>query len=291
MSFSNPNEAAQSVHPCQLWIEYKSKPKDFVFWNKDAVNEDGSKGAEVSIGSNPRFIYLDHTFCVTGRNNPKKFSLRSNELKIAGTKEAWAAAYFKVESMPKEAMVIKLSSTLTLTAIEGVWADIKDLVKSQQGKLTINTYVAMQVGGELKLVCMKFSGGSFGHFKAFYDKYKGATMHSKPIKVIDHASETTGDNTYNVPVFGFVEAPITPETAAKCIEMDKQLQEFLATKVAVIDSAEHPAVANHAAAPAQAATTDAELEQTFGEIPQTGRAGAMQPNQSFDMTIDDDLPF
>lgn len=297
MSFSNPNEASQSAHPCQLWIEYKSKKKDFEYWDKEIINHDGSKGAKAYIGSNPIFIYLDHTFCVTGYNQPKKFSLRSNELKIAGTKEAWAGATFKVESMPKEAMVIKLTNTITLTAIEGAWADIKDLVSSQQGKLTINTYVALKVNGELKLACIKFSGGTFGHFKAFYDKHKGSAMYAKPIKIIDHVSETKGDNTYNVPVFGFVDAPITPETAAKCIEMDKQLQDFLATKVTASEPAAQAAqpqltgTAYEASMQANAPTTDTELEQTFGEIPQTGKAGAMQPNQSFDMTVDDDLPF
>ena len=238
MSFSNPQEESQSFHPCKYWIEYKSKPKDFQYWDKEAVADDGSQGARVSLGSNPKFIFIDHTFCVSGWNNQKRFSLTSNEMKIPATKEGWANSIFKVESLPKEAMVIKFGA-VSLTAIEGNWKEIKDMVDSQKGKLTINAYVAIKIKGELVLGCIKFSGGSFGPFKDFYDANKGPAIHSRVIAVTGHDTATAGDNTFNVPVFGFTDTPVKDATFNACVEMDKQLQAFLKTKAVEVPEPEY----------------------------------------------------
>jgi len=273
MSFSNPNEESQSIHPCKVWVEYKSKKKEFVYWDKEVTNEDGSFGAEVSLGSNPAFIFLDHTFSVTGWNKPKRFSLRSNELKILATKESWKAAKFKVESNPKESMVIKFGN-VSMTAIEGCWADIKDLVSSQQGKLTLNAYVMTPVKGVMTLAVFKMTGASYSAFKDFYDKHKGQAIHSRPIRVTSHEPETTGDNDYFIPVFAFVEKPILPETVALCIETDKTLQEYFKSKNT--ESQEAP---TQAAAPAAApapqmqqapSPTEEDFKEAFGDDPMTG---------------------
>jgi hypothetical protein len=231
MSFSNPQEESQSFHPCKVWVEYKSKITDFQYWNKEAVQADGTQGARESLGANPKFIFLDMTFCVTGYNGAKKFGLKSNEMKIASTKESWANSIFKVESMPKEAMVIKFGS-VSLTSIEGAWSEIKDMVDSQKGKLTINAYVAIHIKGKLTLACLQLSGSAYGPFKDFYDKNKGTYIHSKVIAVTKHESKTTGDNTFNVPVFEFTNTPVKDETFTVCTEMDKELQSYLKGKVA-----------------------------------------------------------
>jgi hypothetical protein len=295
MSFSNPQEESQSFHPCKVWIEYKSKIKDFQYWDKEAVGPEGEQGARASLGSNPKFIFLDHTFCVTGYNGAKRFGLKSNELKIAATKESWATSIFKVESMPKEAMVIKFGH-VSLTSIEGSWTEIKDMVDSQKGKLTINAYVAIRIKGNLTLACLQLSGSAFGPFKDFYDKNKGTAIHSKVIAVTNHESKTTGDNTFNVPVFEFTDTPVKDETFTVCEGMDKELQAYLKGKMAEPIASEQ--AAPQAAAPAQASTPsqapkeDYSDEELYGETfpPRTDIPAPSVDDIPFG-DISDDLPF
>jgi hypothetical protein len=294
MSFSNPQEESQSFHPCKVWIEYKSKVKDFQYWDKEAVGPEGEQGARASLGSNPKFIFLDHTFCVTGYNGAKKFGLKSNELKIAATKESWATSVFKVESMPKEAMVIKFGH-VSLTSIEGSWTEIKDMVDSQKGKLTINAYVAIHIKGKLTLACLQLSGSAFGPFKDFYDKNKGPAIHSRVIAVTNHESKTTGDNTFNVPVFEFTDTTVKDETFTVCEGMDKELQAYLKGKmaepIASEQAAPQAAAPAQASAPSQAPKEELSDEEMFGETvpPRTGIPAPGIDDEPFDE--DDLLPF
>jgi hypothetical protein len=285
MSFSNPQEEAQSFHPCKVWVEYKSKTTDFQYWDKEAVGPEGEQGARASLGANPKFIFLDMTYCVTGYNSVKKFSLRSNEMKILSTKESWANSLFKVESMPKEAMVIKFGS-VSMTSIDGSWSEIKDMVDSQKGKLTINAYVAIHIKGKLTLACLQLSGSAYGPFKDFYDKNKGTAIHSKVIAVTKHESKTTGDNTFNVPVFEFTATPVKDETFTACTEMDKDLQAYLKGKMAEPATVAHPTTQQAAApaqnVPSQGLKEDYTEEEMFGE--------AVPPREVPAPSIDD-VPF
>ena len=282
MSFSNPEETAKGFHPCSVWVEYKSKKKEFSYWDKNVDNEDGTTGANVSLGSNPKFILLDITFTVTGWNDPKRFKLISNELKISATKESWANAYFKVTSIPKEAMVIRFGN-MTLTSIEGTWKDISDMVDSQKGKLTINAYVAIRIKGVLTMACFQFSGGSFWSFKDFYDKHKGATVHQKVVAVSGHELTTTGDNTYNVPTFAFTNNPVAGEVYTTCAELDGKLQEHLKDKYAG-NHLSHVTVAEEAPAPApKAATPAAAPSQEQSPMPTMQQAPPL-PSEEDDLT-------
>jgi hypothetical protein len=134
--------------------------------------------------------------------------------------------------MPKDAMAINIGGGKTLNSIDGSWADIKDLATSQQGKLTINVYVAIKINKELVLGCLQLSGSAFGPFKDFYDKNKGPAIHSKVIAVTGHDSKTTGDNTFNVPVFEFTKSEVKEETYDTCIEIDKALQTYMKGRLA-----------------------------------------------------------
>ena len=300
MSFSNPQEEAQSFHPCKVWVEYKSKITDFQYWDKEAVGPEGEQGARASLGANPKFIFLDMTYCVTGYNSVKKFSLRSNEMKILSTKESWANSLFKVESMPKEAMVIKFGS-VSMTSIDGSWSEIKDMVDSQKGKLTINAYVAIHIKGKLTLACLQLSGSAYGPFKDFYDKNKGTAIHSKVIAVTKHESKTTGDNTFNVPVFEFTATPVKDETFTACTEMDKDLQAYLKGKMAepIVSEPEYKVTGTatlahatpQASAPSQRLKEQYTEEEMFGEaVPARNVPAPTMEDVPFDED-DSELPF
>jgi hypothetical protein len=291
MSFLNPDEDSQMFHPCKVWIEYKSKLKDFSYWDKEITNEDGSMGARASLGSNPMFILLDHTFCVSGWNNPKRYKLVSNEVKIPATKEAWATKRFRVSTMPADAAPV----------IEGPWGEISDTVTGRKGKLTINAYVAIKVKGVLTLGCIQFSGGSYGPFKDLFDKYKaGGEIYKKVIAVTNHELVTSGDNTFNAPVLALTNKAVADETYAACVELAKSLKAYLDVKLAEDLSAPTPQAATPAAAPIQASTpkpqaaaaaapdmgtaptpTEDDFKEAFGENPLEG---------GVDMG-EDDLPF
>jgi hypothetical protein len=161
------------------------------------------------------------------------------------------------------------------------------MVDSQKGKLTINAYVAIHIKGKLTLACLQLSGSAYGPFKDFYDKNKGTAIHSKVIAVTKHESKTTGDNTFNVPVFEFTATPVKDETFTACTEMDKDLQAYLKGKMAEPATVAHPTT-QQAAAPAQTAPSQAPKEEyteeeIFGE--------AVPPREDVPAPTIHDVPF
>jgi len=67
MSRSNPTTSS-TAHIAQRWLEYNGASDGglFRYYDKEATNEDGSKGSNVDLGAKLRFLWLDETYSITG---------------------------------------------------------------------------------------------------------------------------------------------------------------------------------------------------------------------------------
>jgi len=295
MSRSNPTESTQ--HVATRWIEYNGEFGTFRYYDKEHINDDGSKGANIDLGSKLVFLYLDTTYTVTGWSDANSAGIYANEMKDISN-GILTVKCFKGNAAPHI----------------GNWVSIKDAVKAMGGKFTANVYIAYKNGDSLEIGVLQLKGAAYAEWNEFAKK-KGKALIEGAVSIASHKDGKKGSVKFKTPIFDTI--PVSEKSNLAAIELDKELQGFFKAKIAEVviskptvqPAAEHQAKniphgghdyiegqygysLEHMENPNERkSTTDAELEQTFGEIPQTGKAGAMQPNAGFDMSQDDDLPF
>ena len=295
MSRSNPTESTQ--HVATQWIEYNGEFGSFKTYNKEHVNDDGSKGANIDLGPKLTFLYLDTTYTVTGWSDANSAGIYANEVKDISN-GILTVKCFKGNAAPHI----------------GNWVSIKDAVKAMGGKFTANVYIAYKNGDSLEIGVLQLKGAAYAEWNEFAKK-KGKALYDMAVTVPSHKDGKKGAVKFKTPMFDTI--TVTEKSNLEAIELDKQLQEFFKARITEVviskptaqPAAEHQAKniphGGHDYIEGQygynleymenpnerKSIMDAELEQTFGEIPQTGKAGAMQPNAGFDIDDPNEIPF
>lgn len=208
MSRSNPTEGIQN--PAVRRFEWKGSKGCFVYYDKD-------RKENIEVASGFTFILLDRLANVRGYNKKQKMGIYSNE----------------VRDTRSDPFVVKFYNGPVIA--EGVWADIKDKVTARSGKFGINCYVAFKLGNELKIGSVQLTGCALGPWIEFEKAHRKRVnsggkliqeIYARAIAVKSSERDTSGDVEFEKPVFSLVE--ISDETNRAAIELDKELQDYLA---------------------------------------------------------------
>jgi hypothetical protein len=280
MSRSNPTESTQ--HVATRWIEYNGEFGSFKTYNKEHINDDGSKGANIDLGPKLTFLYLDTTYTVTGWSDANSAGIYANEVKDISN-GILTVKCFKGNAAPHI----------------GNWASIKDAVKAMGGKFTANVYIAYKNGDSLEIGVLQLKGAAYAEWNEFAKK-KGKALIEGAVSIASHKDGKKGSVKFKTPIFDTI--PVSEKSNLAAIELDKELQGFFKAKIAEVVVAAAQAAPQQIAvtgesyeasmqaqAPKVEAPTAADMEQMYGE--REPKAGAMQPDTGFDMSQDDGLPF
>lgn len=210
MSRSNPNENMK--HPATRWIEYDGANGGFRYYDKEAINENGSKGKNVNMGAKIQFMFLDQTYTVTGWNDASHSGIMSNEIK----------------DISNATLSVKPFKAQTPTV--GTWGAIKDQVKSMGGKFTSNIYIAIKTNEGLSIAVLQLKGSAFAKWNDFKKNVGDKSVETGAVKVNSHLDGQKGAVKFKTPIFELI-SEITPESDAAAVELDKQLQEYFNSKI------------------------------------------------------------
>lgn len=215
MSRSNNTEI---VNPSTRWFSWSGSDGKIVYYDKQT-----KENVEVKMPFT--FLLLEELSTITGYNESAKAGIYANEVKDLST-------------TPLRVMEGKREM------VKGLYSAIKDTVTSAGGKYAKSCYIAYKnESGELVIGNFLFAGSSFGGGEHIVDKVKKFTepvggwldfaqsnragIYTKAIRVTrDERICTKGKVSFYAPKFELIET--SEETDKKAIELDKELQEYLA---------------------------------------------------------------
>lgn len=206
MSRSNPTD--NSPNPCKRWFEWNGEKGNLRYYDKEA-------GENVEVDLPFHFILLDRLCCITGWHNNSESGIYSNE----------------VRDTQGETLVVKAFKMKEPIA-SGFYQDVRDKVKANGGKFTINTYVAYTNGQqELTLGSLRMHGAAMSAWIEFEkDKAVRPVLYKKGIVIAStvHGEKGSGKKKieWESPVFELVDVP--PLINDLATEIDSQrLQPYL----------------------------------------------------------------
>ncbi|AEJ92183.1 hypothetical protein OPTIMUS_127 [Mycobacterium phage Optimus] len=194
MSLSKPHS---SNSPVKRWFKLKgTNGGGITYWDKSAE-------AERAVSTPFHFVVLDSLNSITGFHKPSNTGIRSNEIRDTRT----------------EPLVVRAGATVLA---EGLYNDIKDVMKGKGGKFANSLYVAFKDGDELVIGNLLLSGAALSEF---FDFKKGKSLDKEPGVAITgfDGPHMAGTNEYWVPVFG----SWTPQDLSAAIALDETLQAYL----------------------------------------------------------------
>lgn len=198
------------------------------------------------------FLVLDILVCIRGFNEAEKTGFYSNEIR----------------NLKEEILTVRTKKGIEA---QGLYDAIKDKLKVSGGKYGQSCYMAYKdESGKLVIGNIYFSGSSLAGGKtrdlkdvegwmAFRNNYK-AQLYKGAVTLLPETIECKkGKNLYHVPLFKLIE--VTPETDLKAIELNKILQEYLASyfKKAVVEKIEEEIIKEQ---------VEAAHKEVFGERPE-----------------------
>ncbi len=194
MSLSNP----RPENPCQKWIRFSGDTGEFSWYDKETEQE-------IKINLPISFIVLDSLSRITGYHKASDGGINSNEV-------------HDLRKEPLEVYTFKGSEYIT-----GLYRDIKDAVKALGGKFTASVYAVLINEKHLELVNFQFRGAAL---KSWLD----AKINPGKIKtgVTEIIEDSNGSIHFRKPVFQTFK--LDDDLYNQAIEMDKKLQEYLASK-------------------------------------------------------------
>lgn len=228
MSRSNNNND-QLKNPATKWFEWDSDKSTIKHYDKEEKKHIHHKLPFT-------FLVLDQTATITGYNEQSESGIYSNEVK----------------STKNDKLNVKAFKGGVLA--NGLYADIKDSVKSQGGKFTSNVYIAYKEGKQYALGCIQFKGASLQSWSDFSKNHRGSIM-TKAIEIASFDKGKKGKVEYTTPAFTLRDA--SEEANDKAVEMDKQLQEYFAQYMG-----QHTEVANQVQAVTKQESPFAELNDS-----------------------------
>lgn len=210
MSRSNPTDGVRN--PSTRWFEYASGSDGGVvrYYDKEAKQD-------VTVGETFQFILLDELATVKGWHDASDSGIFANE----------------VRDTKQDVMVVRSFKGGELAS--GVYSSIRDRVGAMGGHFVASCYIAYKdADSKLAIGNIGFKGAALNawvEFKKAAGTKKDAAgkpvraFYVDAVKITGFQEGTKGRVTYRVPVFAL--APISPESNAAAVELDKELQSFL----------------------------------------------------------------
>lgn len=194
MSRSNNTEIS---NPANIFVEWSGSKACLKYFDKTK----GTKGEDVFIMLPFRFLVLDKLSTVKGFSDDDQSGYWSNEVRNVTT------------------------DGLTVRTKKGiVFSGLYKNMKLNGASYSQSVYIAyMNEKGELTIGNFQIYGAAIG---AWIDFCKGKDIYKYAVTITGSVEAKKGTNVYYVPVFSGT-TDIKPETEAKAIELDKQLQEYL----------------------------------------------------------------
>lgn len=206
MSRSAPTDT--SPNPCKRWLEWNGEKGNLRFYDKEAT-----RNVEVDLPF--QFILLDRLSCITGWHNNSESGIFSNE----------------VRDTRSDTLVVKAFKMKEPIA-SGFYEDVRDKVKANGGKFTINAYIAYtNEDNQLILGSLRMHGAAMSAWIDFEkDKAVRPFLYKKGIKIAStlHGEKGSGKNKieWEAPVFEIIDVPAEVNGAATEIDSQK-LQPYL----------------------------------------------------------------
>lgn len=205
MSRSNPTD--NSPNPCKRWFEWNGEKGNLRYYDKE-------KKERVEVDLPFTFLLLDRLSTITGWHNNSESGIYANEVRDTRNERLLVKAF-------------KLKDPIA----EGFYGTIKDKIKANQGKFTVNLYIAYKdEAGDLALGSFRVHGAAMSAWLDFEndksirpDIYKKATA----IRATKHGEKGGGKNKieWEAPIFELV--AISAEADQQALVLDHTLQEYL----------------------------------------------------------------
>lgn len=204
MSRSQPTDT--STNPCKRWFEWNGEKGNLRYYNKDT-----KENIEVDLPF--QFVLLDRLSTITGWHNNSESGIFANEVRDTRN-ETFLVKSFKM----KEPIA------------EGFYGDIKDKIKANGGKFTINAYIAFTAEDELALGSLRMHGAAMSAWIEFEnDKAVRPELYKRGIKIAStaHGEKGSGKNKieWEAPIFELVD--VLDKVNATANELDGKLQTYL----------------------------------------------------------------
>ena len=200
MSLSNPRQ----VNPAKKFIDWSGSKGKFKYFDKTR----GEKGEDVYFDNSIYIIPLDKLNTIRGYHDQSKSGIFSNEVK----------------NLSKEKLIVRSFKGGIIAS--GLYAEIKG--KLEGGKFSNSIYAAMITVSKddvtLELVNLQFYGSAIGSLiDARVNVDSGEVISLSP----STEKLTKGNTEYFAPVIK--KHGKREDILAKCIEMDRELQNYLKT--------------------------------------------------------------
>ena len=232
MGRSNPQ---QNSNPAQRFYEWDGQSGQIRYYDKEQKQN-------IPLELPFTFLLIEQAAKITGWNDQSDSAIFSNE--ILQTNE--------------DQLIVKAHKGGELC--RGLYAEIKESVKSKGGNFTASLYIACKDDNDqLYLANLSLKGKALSAWMDFR-KESGMKVWDNAVTIDSYTEGSKGSITYRMPSFKLRE--IAPETNEQAKEMDRQLQEFLQSKKMKVE-------------PEQAQEQPAEQNDTFDDK----------------VDNDDDLPF
>jgi len=199
MSRSNPT--SESKNPSARWFEWAGADDAGHVKYYDKEEE---KSVKVDLPFT--FLVLDELATIKGFNDDANAGLYSNEVKDTRNQPMTVSIFGKGE------------------VASGLYADIKDKVKSKGGKFASSVYIAAKIDGELKIANITFVGSSVSQWMDF-KKAHGKAIYDNAVVIQAYEDRKKGRTDYRAPLFSLKDC--SQETQDQAVALDKELQEFL----------------------------------------------------------------
>lgn len=202
MSRSNPVDIIPN--PATRWFEWDGGQGGLKFYNKEIQ-------ATQRVGLPFDFILLDRLATIKGWHDASESGIYSNEVR-------------DTRSDPMLVKAFKMKEPIA----EGFYSSIKDRVKAEGGRFTLNCYIAYtDDSGGLSLGSLRFHGAALSAWMEFEnDKENRPLIYKNGIQIVEAKKGKKGGITFQVPVFKLLELPL--DVNDKAAEIDRDiLQPYL----------------------------------------------------------------
>lgn len=206
MSRSQPNE--RLPNPATRWFDWNGEAGNPKYYDKELKEN-------VQVALPFEFILLDRLNVIKGWHNNSESGITSNEVRDTRKESLFVRAFKQAEPIA-----------------EGFYSDIRDKVKANGGKFTINCYIAFtDDGGELALGSFQLHGAAMSAWIEFENrKDVRPSLYKSGIKIVSTAHGEKGSGKkkieWEAPVFELVELP--QDVNDRAAEIDRNiLQPYL----------------------------------------------------------------
>jgi hypothetical protein len=197
MSRSNNTEI---INPAKFFYEWVGSKGCIKYFDKSK----GEKGEQVFLQLPFTFLVLDRLSTIKGFSDADQSGFWSNE----------------VRDLKKEVFNVRTKKGLVASGLYSTMAPILN----QGASYCQSVYIAVKdEKGNFQICNFGFHGSAIGEW---INLCKGKDIYKYAITIASAAPMTKGATKYFIPVFK-VNPKIAESTEAKCIELDKELQEYM----------------------------------------------------------------